>query len=199
MGHYLSLTTGLTDGYREHSKQASFRIFSNAGYRPREEVETRFYFTYVLTDSELPGALTKQQLEQDPRQAAQTNVINNWKRDFYLVRLANKTVWQQGDHRIESTAFWSYKDLHHPIFVVTIEAGTREQAGRVEWDLAYYFSWLEDELIEYRGDPGIDEDRQCRAHRPSGHRVRTSYRCLSRNLLPSTVTGLLTKRRRQVR
>ena len=118
LDYYVSLTTGLTDGYREHGKQASFRIFSNAGYRPSEEVETRFYFTYVLTDSELPGALTKQQLEQDPRQAAQTNVINNWKRDFYLVRLANKTVWQQGDHRIESTAFWSYKDLHHPIFVV---------------------------------------------------------------------------------
>ena len=118
LDYYVSLTTGFTDGYREHSKQASFRIFSNAGYRPSEEVETRFYFTYVLTDSELPGALTKEQLEEDPRQAARTNLINDWKRDFYLVRLANKTVWERDDHRLEFTAFWSYKDLHHPIFVV---------------------------------------------------------------------------------
>ena len=118
LDYYVSLTTGFTDGYREHSQQASFRIFSNAGYRPSEEVETRFYFTYVLTDSELPGALTKEQLEEDPRQAARTNLINDWKRDFYLVRLANKTVWERDDHRLEFTAFWSYKDLHHPIFVV---------------------------------------------------------------------------------
>ena len=72
----------------------------------------------MLTDSELPGELTKEQLEEDPRQADETNVINNWKRDFYLVRLANKTVWDSGDHRLEFTGFWSYKDLHHPIFVV---------------------------------------------------------------------------------
>ena len=57
-------------------------------------------------------------MEEDPRQADETNVINNWKRDFYLVRLANKTVWDSGDHRLEFTGFWSYKDLHHPIFVV---------------------------------------------------------------------------------
>ena len=72
----------------------------------------------MLTDSELPGELTKEQLEEDPRQADETNVINNWKRDFYLVRLANKTVWDSGDHRLEFTGFWSYKDLHHPIFVI---------------------------------------------------------------------------------
>ena len=116
--YYVSLTTGFTDGFREHSKQANFRIFSNVGYRPSEELETRFYFTYVLTDSELPGALTKEQMEQDPRQAAQTNVTNNWKRDYYQIRLANKTVWERGDHRVELTGFWSYKDLDHPIFVV---------------------------------------------------------------------------------
>lgn len=116
--YYISLTTGYTDGYREHSRQANFRIFSNVGYKITEHLETRFYFTYVLTDSELPGELTKEQLEEDPRQADETNVINNWKRDFYLVRLANKTVWDSGDHRLEFTGFWSYKDLHHPIFVV---------------------------------------------------------------------------------
>ncbi|HEY5954269.1 MAG TPA: TonB-dependent receptor plug domain-containing protein, partial [Terrimicrobiaceae bacterium] len=116
--YYVSLTTGITDGFREHSDQANFRIFSNVGYRASEEVETRFYFTYVLTDSELPGALTKAQMEEDPRQAAQTNVINDWKRDYYQVRLANKTVWQRDDHRVELTGFWSLKDLDHPIFVV---------------------------------------------------------------------------------
>ncbi len=116
--YYVSLTTGFTDGYRDHSKQANFRLFSNVGYRITEELETRFYFTYVLSDSELPGELTKDQMEENPRQAATNNVVNNWKRDFSLLRLANKTVWEQDDHRVEFTSFWSYKSLDHPIFVV---------------------------------------------------------------------------------
>ncbi|HEY5704007.1 MAG TPA: TonB-dependent receptor, partial [Terrimicrobiaceae bacterium] len=39
----------------------------------------------------------------------------------------------------------------------TIEVGTRGRAGRVKWDLAYYFSWLDDELIEYEVIPGLNK------------------------------------------
>lgn len=116
--YYVSLSTGFTDGYRDHSRQANFRLFSNVGYRISEDAETRFYFTYVLSDSELPGNLTKEQMESDPRQAATTNVLNNWKRDYHLIRLANKTTWEQDDHKLQLTGFWSYKSLNHPIYVV---------------------------------------------------------------------------------
>lgn len=130
--YYLSLSHSSTDGFREHSQQNAQRLFANFGYRFNEHVETRFYLTYVQTDSELPGDLSKDQLEADPEQAARVpeflrsflpaarfdRVTSNWKRDFELFRIANKTTWLHGDHRFSMGSFWSYKDLDHPILFV---------------------------------------------------------------------------------
>ena len=120
--YYVSLSHFSQDGFREHSQQNSQRLFANFGYRLSPEWETRFYITYVQTDSELPGAITKAQLEDDPREAQRNPffppvdvVLSNWKRDFELLRIANKTTWQSGDQRLSLSSFWSYKDLDHPI------------------------------------------------------------------------------------
>ncbi len=121
---YLSLSHFSMDGFREHSQQNSQRLFFNLGYRITPELETRFYFTWLQTDSELPGNLTKEQLEADPRQPARSLtkmfdvVDSNWKRDYSLFRLANKTTWQRDDHRLTLSTFWTQKDLDHPILYV---------------------------------------------------------------------------------
>lgn len=119
---YMSLTQFSQNGYREHSRQNTQRLFANFGYRLAPEWETRFYVTYVQSNSELPGALTKTQLEDDPTEAQRNPgflptdvVVSNWKRDFELFRLANRTVYESGDNRVAITSFWSYKDLDHPI------------------------------------------------------------------------------------
>ncbi len=119
---YLSFSHGSTDGYREHSQQNNQRVFANFGWRIAPDWETRFYVTYVQSDSELPGAITKAQLETDPR-VAQRNpffapvdvVASNWKRDYEMLRIANKTTWKGQDEQVSIGSFWSYKDLDHPI------------------------------------------------------------------------------------
>jgi iron complex outermembrane receptor protein len=123
--YYVSFSQTSMDGYREHSQQNSQRLFANFGYKFGENVESRFYVTYVKTDSELPGNLTKLQLETMPETAQRSPFVkifdyvdSNWKRDFELFRLANKTTWQDGDHRLTLGTFWSYKDLDHPILFV---------------------------------------------------------------------------------
>jgi len=130
--YYVSLSHFSQDGFREHSQQNNQRVFANFGYRFNENVETRFYVTYVQTDSELPGNLTKTQLETDPEQAQRVDptlrtfqpvarfdyVTSNWKRDFELFRIANKTTWLHGDHRFALGAFWAQKNLDHPILFV---------------------------------------------------------------------------------
>jgi len=130
--YYLSLSHFSQDGFREHSQQNNQRLFANVGLRFNENVETRFYLTYAQTDSELPGNLTKAQLETDPSQAQRVpaslrafqpvarfdNVTSDWKRDFELWRVANKTTWLYGDHRFALGAFWAQKDLDHPILFV---------------------------------------------------------------------------------
>jgi iron complex outermembrane receptor protein len=123
--YYASLSHSSTNGYRDWSEQSSQRFFSNFGYRINDNLETRFYLTYLQTDSQLPGALTRAQYAANPQQAAP----GSWypavpggagfqKRDFELFRLANKTTYTDGDHTLSLSAFWSWKNLDHPIFQV---------------------------------------------------------------------------------
>jgi iron complex outermembrane receptor protein len=122
LDYYLSLTHFSQDGFREHSQQNNQRLFANVGYRGGSSWETRFYLTYVQSDSELPGSITKAQLRDRP-ESAQRNpffapvdvVRSNWKRDFELFRIANQTVWEDGNQRFSISSYWSYKDLDHPI------------------------------------------------------------------------------------
>ncbi|MGX2029904.1 MULTISPECIES: TonB-dependent receptor domain-containing protein [Methylocaldum] len=117
--YYISGTFFSTNGFRNWSEQENERIFSNFGYRFNENLETRFYVTYVNTQSNLPGSLTKAQLEDDPTQANPSSLRGQQKRDFRLMRLGNTTTWRWDDkQRIDISSFWSYKDLYHPIFQV---------------------------------------------------------------------------------
>jgi len=122
---YVSLSHHFAAGYQEHSRQRSERLFGNFGYRINPNLETRFYLTLLRTDSEIPGNLTKEQLETDPQQAQRNatlpqldHVTSNWKRDYTLVRIANRTTFEQDDHRLTLGGFWTNKDLDHPIVMV---------------------------------------------------------------------------------
>jgi len=129
---YFSFTQSSTDGFRDQSQQNSQRLFANFGFQLRPDLETRFYVTYVNTDSELPGDLTKMQLQADPTQAARVpaflrgfqpvarfdRITSDWRRDFELLRIANRTTWKGDEESLSMGAFWSYKDLDHPILFV---------------------------------------------------------------------------------
>ncbi len=116
---YASFTRQSQDGFRDHAEQRNQHLFTNAGWRLADNIETRLYLTAVKTDSELPGNLTKAQLEADPTQANPLNVTNDQQRDFELLRVANKTTFAASpDTTWDLVAAWTYKDLDHPIFQV---------------------------------------------------------------------------------
>lgn len=116
--YYASATTGFTDGYRDHCHQSNYRIFSNIGDKLSDNLETRFYFTYVDTLSQLPGPITKSMLESDPTQAYPINNTNNWQKNYDFLRLANKTTWASGDNRIEFQTFWDQMNLYDAMSVL---------------------------------------------------------------------------------
>jgi iron complex outermembrane receptor protein len=125
LDYYASFSHFSQDGFRDHSKQDNQRFFLNLGYRLSPTLETRFYVTYAKTNSELPGNLTKQQLEDNPEQAQRNAffkpsdyIDSNWERNYKLFRLAHKTTWQEDDQRLSLSTFWSNKDLDHPILFV---------------------------------------------------------------------------------
>jgi iron complex outermembrane receptor protein len=134
--YFLSLSHLSQDGFRDHSRQSNQRLFTNVGHRFSENLETRFYLTLAVTDSELPGNLTKAELEANPQKAQRNpslkifdNIDSDWKRDFDLLRVANKTTWQDGDHKLTLSSFWSRKDLHHPILFVIDQLSSDFGAG----------------------------------------------------------------------
>jgi iron complex outermembrane receptor protein len=115
---YFSLSEQFQSGFRDHAEQNNQRVFANFGWKISSTAETRLYFTTVNSNSELPGSLTKAQLETDPRQANPGNVTLDQRRDFQLYRVASKTIVETGGTTYEFIASFAYKDLDHPIFQV---------------------------------------------------------------------------------
>ncbi|MFH1498318.1 MAG: TonB-dependent receptor plug domain-containing protein, partial [Verrucomicrobiota bacterium] len=116
---YASFTHSQLDGFRDHASQENQRLFANAGLRLSDTAETRLYLTAIRTDSELPGNLTKAELEADPEQADNSffgSVRYDNKRDYDLLRLASKTTVEIGTGtRVDLIAGFTVKDLDHPI------------------------------------------------------------------------------------
>lgn len=115
---YLSFTQQMQSGFRDHAEQNNQRLFANFGWKISEHIENRTYLTSIFTDSELPGSLTKAELESNPRQADRSffgSLQYDNKRDFELFRIANKTTIDVNVHRLEFVAGYTYKDLDHPI------------------------------------------------------------------------------------
>ena len=115
---YYSLSHASQSGFRDHAEQSAQRLFSNFGIQLRDDLETRFYIAAIHTDSELPGSLTKAELEANPRQADNSmfGAVNfDNRRDFGLFRIANKTTLSDGDNTWDFYSAWTNKDLDHPI------------------------------------------------------------------------------------
>lgn len=89
---YISAPRFSTNGFRDWSQQKNEHVFNNFGYRFNENLETRFYITYVNSQSNLPGNLTKAQLKENPTQANPNSVRDRQKRNFRLLRLGGNTT-----------------------------------------------------------------------------------------------------------
>lgn len=112
---YFSLSQQYQEGFREQSRQNNQRFFGNFGWQISDDAETRLFLTVVRSRSELPGNLTKQELENDPTMADPLAQKLNTQRNFELYRLADKTTIRNGNNTFEFTASYAYKDLDHPL------------------------------------------------------------------------------------
>lgn len=167
---FFALSHSGQEGFREHARQSTQRAFGNLGWQGGGAWENRTFLSAVRTDSELPGSLTRAQALADPEAAAPFNVIGDQKRDFDLFRLSNRTSWAlSGDSRLDLTAFWSTKDLDHPIFQVlrqeSHDVGVEARYERTFGDaarrphlvvgLAPTIGWLQDDrFLNVAGDAG---------------------------------------------
>lgn len=113
--YHLSASAMTQEGYRAHSAQQSEKAVANAGVRVSKDLESRFFFAAVRSRSQLPGYVTRAQLQSDPSVAQASWPDSFQRRDVDSLRLANKTVFTQGDYRLELAAYALQQQLWHPI------------------------------------------------------------------------------------
>jgi iron complex outermembrane receptor protein len=118
----LTLESKRWDGYRDHNEQHRSGLYANAGWQLTPRIATRFYATALDNDQELPGSLTRAQVDADPDQANRSALTGNFQLNVDTWRIANKTTFRLDANR-ELTFGFSLEEqsLFHPIVDVRID------------------------------------------------------------------------------
>ena len=104
------------DGYRDQNKQERTGIYGNAGLALTDKIATRFYLMQLENDQELPSALTRGQVRDDPTQANPQALLGDFQRDLKTFRVANKTTIDiDTNRRFEFGLAFEEQKLNHPI------------------------------------------------------------------------------------
>ncbi len=114
------------EGFRDHSREETEIFFADFGYRFSDHAENRFYLTLDRTNRNLPGGLTKSEMEQDPFQANPLAVAQDWNKSLANVRLADKLSFRTEEIELEVGLFWFHHDIENrgffsPVFREGIE------------------------------------------------------------------------------
>src|SRR5262245_20120413 len=88
-------------GFRDHSREDTEIFFTDFGYKFSDHVENRFYITLDRTNRNLPGGLTKSQMEDDPSQANSLAVAQDWNKLLSNIRLADKLSFRTEEIQLD--------------------------------------------------------------------------------------------------
>jgi iron complex outermembrane receptor protein len=134
--HYVAASQTKQDGFRQHAQMENQKLLANLGVKVNRDVESRFYVAAVRSRTQLPGYLTKAQLEATPNVrnsgAAFVN-DNNQRRDVDALRMANKTTVRDGNNVYELAAYAMNYSLWHPISFGVIQQQVDTQGGHLKW------------------------------------------------------------------
>jgi iron complex outermembrane receptor protein len=101
------------EGFREHSREDTEILFADLGYKFSEQVENRFYLTLDRTNRNLPGGLTKSEMEDAPSQANPMAIAEDWNKEWTYIRLADKLSIRTDEIQFDAGAFWFHRDLEN--------------------------------------------------------------------------------------
>ncbi|HEX6993061.1 MAG TPA: TonB-dependent receptor [Gammaproteobacteria bacterium] len=118
---FVTLEAKRRDGHRAHSAQERHGLYANFGWQPSDRLSTRLYVTALENDHELPGALTRAELDRDAGLADPAAIEGHYQRNVDATRIASKTTWTLGDtRRVEFGASIEEQSLYHPIVWATV-------------------------------------------------------------------------------
>lgn len=157
----LSVNATSQDGYRDHSAQQGQKAVANFGARISSELASRFFVGAVRSRSQLPGYVTRAQLQSDPTVAENAAWPGSFqRRDIDAYRIANKTVYTRGDLQLEVAAYAMQHELWHPIRWGFIEQSTNTFGGHLKLtDSSTLFGLANRLTIAYLPDTGTTDGR----------------------------------------
>ena len=137
----LDLYVGLSDteleGFRDHAEQIRRRAYGTLGYRLSDGTTLRFDLGFTASNERLPGALTRQELDRDPRQANPTSVAFREARNYDYTRGAFTVRTPLTENQtLEWGTQLNYQDLDHPLSFAVIDDTTYSWSSELRWILA---------------------------------------------------------------
>ena len=193
---YLTGTTLVSDGFRDHSAVDSQYIFANFGITVSETIETRFYLTTLVDRFELAGALTLDQARNTPRLSAQPvfggprlldagAIADDWDRNLRVDRIANKTVVDFDQWQLETSVWFATRDLDHAItrFAGIIDQDEDEwgsslrvsneasRTGAFGWTVGAQYSRSDNDARRWQNNFGIEGELRSRSHQDADNLI----------------------------
>lgn len=115
-GDLFAAATGFAQsGFRDQNEQDTSRFNANLGLQLSDNFSNRIYISHTHSDAEIPGAISLADIAEDPHQANPTNAAENYQRDLDITRVADKSAWKDGDDRIDTAVFYTYRMLDNPV------------------------------------------------------------------------------------
>jgi len=111
LDYYASLSGRYRDGYRAHSQENTELLFADIGDKISDNLENRFYLTVDQENRQLPGGLTQSQMQADPQQADPLAAPQDYSKQWYYVRLADKMSYEKDGQELDASVYWWHREL----------------------------------------------------------------------------------------
>jgi len=143
MNSYVSVGWQEFDGYREHSSDMRRFITANFQLFPSDKRIITVLLNRTTQHSQIPGGLTLDQINADPRQANASNLDKQAGRYQNWTRIGLGQRYQFNDQLSNSSSVFTYfYDLDHPLPYAYLRNYYQSYGGRTRFTYEPYFNIL---------------------------------------------------------
>ncbi len=134
MNSYISYGWQQYDGFRVHSHDLRRFLAGNFQFFPSEKQTITLLLNRTTQHAQIPGSLTRQQVEENPRQANATNLDKHAGRYQNWTRIGIGQQYLFNDKLSNSTSIFTYfYDLDHPLPYAYIRNYYQSYGGRTRF------------------------------------------------------------------
>jgi len=117
--YFVSVSGRYRDGWRDHSREYTDMLFSDFGDKLSDNLENRFYLIADQTDRQVPEGISLGQMQQNPQQAGTNAIAQDFQKNWWYVRLADKLSYKNGGEEADAGVYWWYRNAYEPGLYIT--------------------------------------------------------------------------------